>query len=227
MVYQCPMVQPNTRRVATTAGILALVLLGATITPAAAADPADDKLSDASWYALADDAADEAEATDWAAVSAADGCELVDIEITEVVDPVANAAAGAPSDLAVTVVEREEICSTSSTALRTAAARASGCSTTSGPGTLCISRSGNYVSTSFQYNGSGSISAYLRLYKIGSTSGCPTGDVIGTSSTQSYSNGTRRSLSVYQPSSGAYSSHIWRHVGLGHYTDWGAACANL
>ncbi|WP_420111431.1 hypothetical protein [Pseudactinotalea sp.] len=221
------MVQPNTRRVATTAGILALVLVGATISPATASDPAADERSDDSWYAWADDAADEVEATDWEALSAADGCELVDLTIAEVVDPVANAAVGAPEDLAVTVVEREEICSTSSAALRTASVRASGCSTTSGPGTLCISRSGNYVSTSFQYNGSSTISAYLRLYKIGSTSGCPTGTVLATSSTQSYSNGTRRSLSVYSPSSGAYSSHVWRHVGLGHYTDWGAACGNF
>lgn len=177
---------------------------------------------------MADDAAAEVEATDWEALSAAEGCQLVDITITEVVDADANAEAGAPADMAVTVVEREEICETgAATAMRTTAARANGCSTTSGPGTLCISRSGNYVSTSFQYNGSNTISAYLRLYKIGSTSGCPTGDVLATSSTQSYSNGTRRSLSVYSPASGAYSSHIWRHVGLGHYTDWGAACGRF
>lgn len=228
MVYQCQMVQPIGRRVATAAGILALALTGATLTPAAADSGSVDDLSDAAWYALADEAADEVEATDWAAVSAAEGCTLVDVSVTEVVDPEANAAAGAPEDLAVPVVEREEICPTSTTTLRTAVSAGSDCSTTSGPGTLCISRSGSYVSTSFQYNGSGTISAFLKLYKIStSASGCPTGTALATGSEQSYSNGTRRSLSVYAPSYGGYSSHIWKYVGLGVYTDWGSACGNL
>lgn len=242
MVYQCPMVQPFTRRVATSAGILALVITGLVTTTAAADDAGSGEVTDATWYALADDAADELEATDWEALSAADGCELVAVEITEVVDPVANAEAGAPEDLAVTVVEREEVCGGSLTpalafhgrgesidgAPRAAVAPGSDCSGTSGPGTICISRSGSYVSTSFQYGGSGTISAFLKLYRISSSaSGCPTGDTIATSSTSSYSNGTRRSLTVYAPSYAGYSAHIWKYVGLGVNTNWGSACGVL
>lgn len=205
------------------------------MSPAAAETGDADDRSDAAWYALADDAVDEIEATDWAAVSAAEGCVLLDVTVHEVVDPEANAAMGAPADLAVPVVEREEDCSSRPGSLgsdlafdndaRTTVAPGSGCSTTSGPGTLCISRSGSYVTTSWRYTGSGTISAYLRLYKISSgASGCPTGTTLATSSTSTYTNGVRRSLSVYATSYGAYSSYVWRHVGLGHYTSWGAAC---
>lgn len=216
----------------------AAILLGAATAPAAADTGGTElsDLSDAEWYDLAEDAAAEVEATDWAAVSAADGCELVDVEIAEVVDADLNAALGAPEDLAVPVVEREETCPTTlGSDLQfddgigtTAIPRGSDCSTTSGPGTLCISRSGSYVTSSFRYNGSGSISAFLRIYDISpSATGCPTGDTIATSSTSSYSSGTRRSLTVYAPSWDGYSTHVWRYVGLGHYTDWGAACAAM
>lgn len=210
------------------------MLLGVTAVPASA--DADTEVSDAEWYELADDAADEVEATDWEALSAQDGCELVDIEIAEVVDPELNAALGAPEDLAIPVVEREEHCPTTfgselvfdDSAGTTALPRGSDCSSTSGPGTLCISRSGSYITTSFRYSGSGSIKAFLRIYEISSgANGCPTGDTIATSSTASYSSGTRRSLTVYSPSWDGYSSHIWRYVGLGHYTSWGSACAAM
>ena len=233
MVYQYRMVQSNTRRAATTAGIIALALMGAAMTPAAADDT--DEISDDAWYALADDAADEIEATDWEAISAADGCVLVDVTVREVVDPQANTDAGAPEDLAVPVVEREEVCPSGTTTLtsdlafggdmQTNVSPGSDCNGTSGPGTICISRSGSYVATSWQYNGSVTVSAYLKLYDISTgASGCPTGDSLASSSTSSYSNGTRRSLTVYSPSYDGYSSYIWRYVGLGHYTAWGSAC---
>src|SRR5690606_41986309 len=76
--------------------------------------------------------------------------------------------------------------------------------------------------------GSGTVKAYLRIYKISSSaSGCPTGTTLATSSTASYSNGTQRSLSVYAPSSGAFSSYVWRYVAPNHYTPWRSACGVL
>ncbi|HLV54537.1 MAG TPA: hypothetical protein VKY71_03055 [Actinotalea caeni] len=221
------------RRVSACIGVLGLLVLGVAAAPASAGTGADE-IGAAEWYEAADDAVAEIEATDWAAISAQQGCRLVDVEVTEVVDPELNAAIGAPADLAVPVVEREERCGgldssmVAGSGLRTTVAPGSDCSTTSGPGTLCISRSGSYVTTSFRYNGSGTVKAYLRIYKISSSaSGCPTGTTLATSSTASYSNGTQRSLSVYAPSSGAFSSYVWRYVALNHYTAWGSACGVL
>lgn len=234
VVYQGRMSLGIARRTTAAIGLLGLLVLGVAAAPATA--DAEDP-SDAEWYALADEAVAEVEATDWAALSAQDGCKLVELEITEVVDPELNEALGAPEDLAVPVVEREEMCAGLDSSLvfdggertdggmGTMVSRGSDCSSTSGPGRLCIARSGNYVSTSFRYSGSGSIKAYLRLYDIStSASGCPTGSTIATGSTSSYSYGTQRSLTVYSPSYDAYSSYIWRYVGLGHYTAWGSAC---
>jgi len=232
------MTQGIVRRTVTAAGVMGVLLLGVAVTPAAA--DSDTDVSDADWYAMADDATAEVEATDWAAVSAEDGCRLVDVEIDEVVDAGANAAMGAPADLAVPVVEREEVCGgltsdrVSSAESRTAGSldamvsRGSDCSWTSGPGYLCVSRSGSYVTTSFRYDGSSTIKAFLKLYRIStSASGCPTGSTLATSSTNSYGDGTRRSLTVYAPSYGGYSSHVWRYVGFGVYNNWGSACGVL
>jgi hypothetical protein len=181
------------------------------------------------WSSWAADAAAEAEATDWAAVSRAAGCVLTGVQVQGVVDPVANAAMGAPADLEVTVVERTEECDGAPAARGltlegTAAEAAGGCASTHGPGTVCLGRSGSYVTTSWRYTGSGTIDAYLRLYRVPSTSGCPTGTAVGSSATQTYTNGTQRSLSVSSPTVQGYSAHVWRYVALGSYTDWGAAC---
>jgi hypothetical protein len=232
------MTQGIMRRSVTAAGVMVVLLLGVAVTPASA--DSDAEVSDADWYAMADDATAEVEATDWAAVSAEDGCRLVDVEIEEVVDSELNEAMGAPADLAVPVVEREEVCggltsdravsdeSRTTSGLESMVSRGSDCSGTSGPGYLCISRSGSYVTTSFRYDGSGTIKAFLKLYRISSSaSGCPTGSTLATSSTSSYSDGTRRSLTVYAPSYGGYSSHVWRYVGLGVYNNWGSACGVL
>ena len=235
MGYEWGMSQVFARRASIGAGLLGLVLLGAIASPASA--EIDDARSDAEWYALADDAAAEVEAIDWEQMSAADGCRLVEVDIREVVDEAANAEAGAPEDLAVPVVERLEVCTPLTSALvadddaRTdgdkgaAVSAGSDCSGTSGPGYLCISRSGSYVTTSWRYDGSGTVKAFLKLYRISaSASGCPTGSALATSSTSSYSDGTRRSLTVYAPSYSGYSSHVWKYVGLGVYNDWGSAC---
>lgn len=236
LLYEWGMSQAFARRATIGAGLLALIVVGALASPASA-DVQDD-LSDAEWYAMADDAVAEVEATDWAEVSAEEGCRLVDVDIREVVDEAANAEAGAPDDLAVPVVERVEVCQPLTSALTASSdgARTDGsmgvtvdpgsdCASTSGPGYLCISRSGGYVTTSWRYDGSGSVKAFLKLYRISaSASGCPTGSTLATSSTSSYSDGTRRSLTVYAPSYSGYSSHVWKYVGLGVNTDWGSAC---
>lgn len=241
-MYEWGMSQAFARRATVGTGLIALILLGALAAPATADAEDEGDLSDAEWYAMAEDAAAEVEAIDWAEVSSDDGCRLVDVDITEVVDEAANVAAGAPDDMAVPVVERVEVCDEVTTArsvdsgamsggeslagaLGTTVARGSDCSRTSGPGYVCISRSGSYVTTSWRYDGPGTVRAFLKLYRISSSaSGCPTGSALATSSTSSYSDGTRRSLTVYAPGYSGYSSHVWKYVGLGVYSNWGSAC---
>lgn len=199
-------------------------------TPAQADDGPSADSSDAAWQAWAQDAFDEAEATDWAALSAAEGCRLLDVTVSELVDERANAERGAPADLAVPVVERTEECEATATSARGGAATtamASGCAATSGPGSLCLARSGSYVTTSFRYDGGGTVTAFLKIYAPSSLSGCPTGPALATGASQTYEDGTRRSLSVYAPDRDGYSSHVWRHVGAGIHSDWGAVCATL
>src|SRR5699024_11553217 len=102
---------------------LALLVTGASLPALAQAPIVDDAANPAperspgEWRAWADDLRAELEATDWAALSQADGCELTSVEIVDVVDAQANAEAGAPADLALPIVQREEDC---------AAARAAG-----------------------------------------------------------------------------------------------------
>lgn len=272
VVYQCRMLPVKAHRPAVVAGVLGLLLTGVALTPAAAepsepTDPTDDATSagpsmpadaelpdtDAEWYDLAEEAVADAEGTDWGAVAQASGCELVSVTVTEVVDPVANAAQGAPEDLAVPVIEREEDCGPLVTVLGEGSeaagpgvedgttddggdeaaggdnaidvGRGSDCSGTDGPGTVCTYRSGSYVTTSFRYSGSGTIRAFLKIYDIPtSASGCPTGTGLATGGVYSYSDGTRRTVSVYSPRYDAYSGHVWKYVGVGVYTNWGAAC---
>lgn len=222
-------------RARATAVVLASLAIGVALAVPASADSddvgtVDAPMSVAQWHDWEQDSAAEAAATDWEQVARDAGCELTAVRVRTVVDPVANEAMGAPSDLEVTVVERTESCGSSAPlAARTMAAEsaAGGCSGTHGPGTICIGRSGSFVTTSWRYTGSGTIEAYLRVYRVGSTAGCPTGTALGTSATQTYTTGVQRSLSVSAPTVQGYSSHVWRYVGLGAYTDWGAACGTL
>ncbi len=226
--------------------VTALALVSATsllgMSTAAAAEASDgsdtDDTSAQEWADVADAAAQEAASTDWAAMSAAVGCVLVDVEVTEAVSEEINAALGAPEDLALPVVEREERCSgdarptqaptTQSGVEARLAMAGSDCAATDGPGQVCISRSGSYVTTSFQYAGSGTIRAFLKIYDTpDGASSCPTGTTLATGATSTYSDGTRRSLSVYAPQSGGYSAHVWKYLGVGINTNWGAACGDL
>lgn len=206
------------------------VVLGLTAVPVQAGDTPPESMSDAEWATWAEHAFAEAEATDWAALAAADGCRLLEVSVSELVDAQANAERGAPADLAVPVVERTEECGAAPASARgtdATAALVSGCSVTAGPGQLCLTRSGSYVTTSFRYDGGSTIRAFLKLYAPSTLSGCPTGPTVGTGASQSYEQGTRRSLSVYAPDRDGYSSHVWRHVGAGIHTDWGAVCSTL
>src|SRR5690606_41036111 len=148
------------RRVSACIGVLGLLVLGVAAAPASAGTGADE-IGAAEWYEAADDAVAEIEATDWAAISAQQGCRLVDVEVTEVVDPELNAAIGAPADLAVPVVEREERCAgldssmAAGSGLRTPVAPGRNCSTPSGPAPLSIAGSGSYGTASLRYHPSG------------------------------------------------------------------------
>jgi hypothetical protein len=198
------------------------------------------------WEAWAADERADAEATDWAADSAARGCELIDVTITDEVDVGYNRAMGAPDGLSTHRVDLEEDCSDASMAVTEGAATKDGsaravddgaaayavpsgnrCSSTTGPGTMCLSKSSGRIYASWKYSGSGSVSGFIRVYRISSSSsGCPTGSTWLTGSESTWSSGTTRTISKSAGSYGGYSSHFWKKVTIGH-TNWGGTCAVL
>ncbi len=228
---------------------LGIALVGAT-GPASAGQPTEtppgmpDDGSVQEWEAWAAQDRADAEATDWAADSAARGCELIDVTITDEVDPDYNASLGAPADLATARVELEEDCSAASMAVTEDDATKSGarslddgaaysvpagsrCSSTSGPGTMCLSKSSGRIYASWKYRGSGSVTGFMRVYRISSSSsGCPTGSTWLTGSERTWSSGTTRTISKTAGSYGAYSAHFWKKTWYGH-SDWGGTCAKL
>lgn len=240
------------------AGAAALVLTGALAAAPATADPGLVPSADgvpeagspaAEWYAWAQIQREEARSTDWAAEAASRGCSLVSVTITDTTMPEDAAAVGAPVDLLLPVVDRVENCqpaaprsvslrsgATSTTSGAAAAeaftamsvAAGSDCNTTSGPGSICISRSGSSIVASFTYYGSNTIKGYIRIYDINAgASGCPSGTTLRTGAESTYTYGTSRSTSLVRLARDAYSTHFWRNVGLGHYTSWGSACGVL
>ncbi len=250
-------------RLATLTGA-ALVLTGLSLPAAAHASlepPTDDaahlesERSPAEWSAWAQDLRTELEGTDWGALSAAQGCELTSVRIVDVVDPAANATLGAPDDLALPLVQRQEDCGEAIAAGRPLSA-APAPTTLSVPGDLgdraddrpeappaaslaaaglecdgvtggraCISRSGSWVTGSYTYYSSGSTSGFSRLYAISSLSGCPRGTTVATGPSSTLGYGDRSSVSGVL-GSGNYSMHFWRKVLIGH-SDTGGVCAYL
>jgi len=188
--------------------------------------------TDTDWQDWSAQLETEARTTDWAADSAARGCELISVDIVRTTVP-EGALRGAPEDLQLPVVEREEDCTTQAS-VSTQSARpegamtpmASTCASTSGPGTVCLSRSGSYLSASFTYRGSGTISGFIRAYQRSSSAGCGTGSTLGTSAERSYSNGTTRTLSTYQPGYGHYSAAFWKDAWVGHQ-NLGTVCRSV
>ncbi|MFF2453324.1 hypothetical protein [Isoptericola sp. NPDC058082] len=193
------------------------------------------------WEAWAAQERAAAEATDWEADSEARGCTLQDVTISDEVDRDYNVAMGAPADLATHRVDLLEDCGDAATAVagdtasRSAASGASTlalpsgnrCASTSGPGTMCLSKSGSRIYASWQYRGSGSVTGFLRIYRVSSgASGCPTGTTWLTGGTSTWSNGDTRTISKTRTSAGGYSAHIWKKVTIGH-TDWGGVCSVL
>ncbi|GAA1721919.1 hypothetical protein GCM10009809_17000 [Isoptericola hypogeus] len=187
----------------------------------------------------------DAKATDWAADAAARGCELEDVTISMEVDREYNLAMGAPADLRTHRVELLEDCadlgaSTSGSAAEGTASRVgtlgastaglpSGnqCDSTSGPGTICLSKSSGRIYASWKYRGSGSVSGFLRVYRVSTGSdGCPTGSTWLTGPDSTWGSGDTRTVSKTRTSAGGYSAYIWKKVLVGH-TDWGATCASL
>ncbi|MFI2105389.1 hypothetical protein ACH436_19005 [Isoptericola sp. NPDC019693] len=239
------------KTIATGLGTAALalgVVLAATAPSQAATDPENlpgvpAPGSPASeWEAWAAQERAAAEATDWKADSAARGCTLEDVTISEEVDRDYNLAMGAPADLSTHRVDLLEDCNDATTvaedgatASRTATAGASTlalpsgnrCASTSGPGTMCLSKSSGRVYASWQYRGSGSVSGFLRVYRVSSgASGCPTGTTWLTGAGSTWSSGDTRTISKTRTTAGGYSAHIWKKVTIGH-TDWGGVCSVL
>jgi len=189
------------------------------------------------WEAWAAQERADAEATDWKADAAARGCTLEDVTISEEVDADYNLAMGAPADLVTHRVDLLEDCGdapaaaarTSGAAGATTLSLPSGdqCATTSGPGTMCLTKSSGRIYASWQYRGSGSVSGFLRIYRVSSgADGCPTGTTWLTGAGSTWSSGDTRTISKTRTTAGGYSAHIWKKVTIGH-TDWGGACATL
>lgn len=199
---------------------------------------------DGVWQAWAAADRQKAASTDWAAAAAARGCVLTGVQIIDEVDVAYNRAMGAPADLVTTRVDTTEDCSGSlamAAATKPTAQRATTtdgvsvlsvpggtqCAGTNGPGTICIYKGGGLITTSWEYRGSGSVSGFLRIYQIStSSSGCPTGGTWHTGPSSTWSTGQTRSTSKTQTQNGGYSAHIWKQVLVGH-SDWGSTCAVL
>jgi hypothetical protein len=181
----------------------------------------------------------DAEATDWKADAAARGCTLEEVTISEEVDTDYNLAMGAPADLRTHRVDLLEKCADSAGASDTAARAATSdaatlslpsgdrCATTSGPGTMCLTKSSGRIYASWQYRGSGSVTGFLRIYRVSTgVDGCPTGTTWLTGASATWSNGDTRTISKTRTTAGGYSAHMWKKVLVGH-TDWGGACSSL
>ncbi len=186
----------------------------------------------------------EAKATDWAADATERGCELQDVTITSEVDREYNLAMGAPADLETHRVELAERCdgaaslagevgSADGDATRSATTLAAGlpsgsqCDTTEGPGVVCLWKTDGRVYSSWLYQGSGSVSGFLRVYRVAADAkGCPTGSTWLTGPESSWSTGTTRTVSKTRTQAGGYSAHVWKKAAIGH-TNWGSTCASL
>ncbi len=178
------------------------------------------------WQDWSSDLFAEARSTDWAADSATRGCELISVDIVSTTVP-EGTFAGAPAELEVPMVDREEDCTSSPEAqqLSANATVASACRSISGPSTICLNRSGSYVVASYTYRGGGSTQGFLRVYERSSSSGCGTGSTLGTRSGTFYS-GTTYSRSVYHAGYDHFSAAFWHKAWWGH-TNWGAVCDSL
>lgn len=220
---------------------LTTMLLAAGATQAIAApgqdpvggEPAAPSVSatDAEWQEWSADLFAEARATDWAADSAARGCELISVDIVSTTVP-EGSLAGAPDSLEVPMVDRVEDCSTAGTAdgsagtaPDTAFAAASACRSISGPSTICLNRSGSYVVASYTYRGGGSTDGFLRIYQRSKSSGCGTGSTLATRS-GSFTSGYTYTRSTYEPGYGHYSAAFWHETWYGH-SNWGTVCDSL
>lgn len=231
-------------------GTAALALgLAAAPTSAPAAVAADENLpgvpepgsSADVWESWAAEERAEAEATDWDADAATRGCELQEVEISDEVDVDYNRAMGAPDDLSTHRVDLVEDCSSAKAerlmssaedgatgdVSTTALSRGTSCSSTHGPGTACVYKSGGRVYASWKYRGSGSVKGFLRIYRISaSSSSCYRGSTWLTGPSSTWSSGMTRSISKSKTTTTGYSGHIWKKVAFGH-TDWGSACSRL
>ncbi|SKC81598.1 hypothetical protein [Krasilnikoviella flava] len=188
------------------------------------------------WEAWAAQERADAEATDWAADAKARGCILKDVTISAEVDADYNRAMGAPADLATHRVDLLEECGDAPAQAARAATSGTStlslpsgnqCEATSGPGTMCLTKGSGRIYASWQYRGSGSVTGFLRIYRISSgADGCPTGTTWLTGADGTWRSGDTRTISKTRTTAGGYSAHIWKKVTFGH-TDWGGACATL
>lgn len=199
-------------------------------TPAATA-------SEGQWHTWAERRYLEAQSIDWAADSAARGCELLEVSITTGVDAVYNESVGAPAGLATVVVERLEHCTQAQHSLSSRDANGSPetsikslppgprCNETRGPGTICISSTGGFITGSWLNSSSGNVTGFLRIYTMpNNATSCSTHTTWFTGPTMTWRPGETRSISRSKTHSGNYSTYIWREALIGH-TNLGGTCA--
>ncbi len=229
------------RRRAVPLAALTTLLLAAGATQAMASagpEPVSDEgatpsagATDTEWQEWSADLFTGAQSTDWAAESAARGCELISVDIVSTTVP-EGTLDGAPDSLEVPMVDRVEDCGANLTALGSAGttpdvayAAASACRSTSGPGTVCLHRSGSYVVGSFTYRGGGSTEGFLRVYDRSSSSGCGTGSTLTTRS-GTFTSGYTYSTYAYHPGWDSFAAAFWHETWWGH-TNWGTVCDSL
>lgn len=241
---------PTIRR--STTSVMAALAIGiagmAAIAPAATAEDSasnDEPVpvpaagaSESEWEEWASAETARAQAFDWAADSAARGCELVSVDITQEVDADFNESMGAPADLQTFLADRLENCdpkvaaslvaestpmaTTSSAQPSSTVPRGTRCVSSRGPGTICIHRTGGMLSGSWLNSSGGNITGYLRLGRITvNSTACPGGTHLMTGPTSRWNSGQTRTISRTQ-GAGTYSVHMWQGN-----SRLGATCAQL
>lgn len=176
---------------------------------------------------------------DWAAESAARGCEILELQIIKDIDAAYNAEIGAPADLQTVRVERTERCDdpvphgfaavgqheASLDAARVPVGNR--CAAATGPGTVCIARSGGVITGSYRYDGNASPRGFVRIGTIAATAtSCPIGTTWLTGPTQNWVKGVTRSVSRTHLAAGTFSVYAWRVASQGN-VNWGNTCARF
>lgn len=173
---------------------------------------------------------------DWAAViKAVDGCDLQKVSFDSVIS---DGATGVPEGVAIPYVSFVAQCPDGNAAVATGDeggitpyySSVGGCSTISGPGSLCLytdpysgSSTGWGIFDSYTYTGSGTVSGHTSL-SIRSTTACVVGTGGANSFTATLGNNGQVGLVYPWTISARWTATFWGWRGTDPLTNWGNRC---